>query len=190
MQSKASRPRSVLPMSLERRICGRAVGERINASDRSARRCAFPARPKSGHAAGSGPGRPRHVAELAPRFPPPRTIFALNAFFMSAPPDVASLPRARLERSRQLARRVLSIAAVACLTVVALYVVAANAFLWTGLFERVVDADPDTLDVHYERGWSLLPGHVHAKKLSIRGRDSNVEWMLRIDSVEFRVSLF
>jgi hypothetical protein len=70
----------------------------------------------------------------------------------------------------------------------AFYVVGMNVFLSTSLFEKAVDADPMTIDVHYRRAWSVWPGLIHARDLSIRSRDSNVEFMLRIDQVRFRVS--
>jgi hypothetical protein len=70
------------------------------------------------------------------------------------------------------------------------YVIAINVFLSTSLFSRVVNAKPDVIDVHYQRAWSLVPWKVHAKTLSIRGRDSNVEWILRLDEVEFDPSFF
>src|SRR5256885_15788673 len=70
-----------------------------------------------------------------------------------------------------------------------LYLAGANLFLSTSLFERLIDQDPLTIDVHFDRGWTILPGHLHAKNLSIRGRDSNVEWILRIDDVDFDLSL-
>ncbi len=69
-----------------------------------------------------------------------------------------------------------------------LYLVAINFFLSTSLFEKVVDGDPATIDIHFARAWSLLPGSIHAERLSIRGRDSHVEWILRLDRVDFRVS--
>ena len=68
------------------------------------------------------------------------------------------------------------------------YLVGINLFLSTALFEMAIDADPKTLDIHFERGWSLRPGRVHAKDLSIRSRDGSVEWMLRIDDVQFDLS--
>jgi hypothetical protein len=68
------------------------------------------------------------------------------------------------------------------------YLVAINVFLSTALFERVVDGDPRTLDIHYDRGWSLWPGRVHARSLSVRSRDGSVEWMLRIRKVQFDLS--
>lgn len=81
-------------------------------------------------------------------------------------------------------------AAIALVTVAALYVVLANAFLSTGWFARVVNGYPETIDVHYARGWTLWPGTVHARDLSIRATDSNVEWIVRIDQVTFEVSLW
>jgi hypothetical protein len=74
------------------------------------------------------------------------------------------------------------------LGVAALYVVAMNVFLSTSLFARVIDRDPDAIDIHYRRGWSIVPGRIHARGLSIRGRDGNVEWILRLDEVVFDVS--
>ncbi|MDP9151319.1 MAG: hypothetical protein M3O36_15460 [Myxococcota bacterium] len=68
------------------------------------------------------------------------------------------------------------------------HAVAMNVFLSTALFEKVVDGKPETIDIHYRRGWSVVPGRIHAQDLSIRGRDGNVEWILRLDEVEFEVS--
>ena len=72
----------------------------------------------------------------------------------------------------------------------AFYVVAINVFLSTPLFEKVIDQDPESIDIHYRRGWSFWPGHIHARDLSIRGKDSHVEWVLRLDRVEFGVSFW
>ncbi len=87
------------------------------------------------------------------------------------------------------ARRVLVIVAIALVGGEAFYLVAMNVFLSTSLFERFIDATPDVVDIHYTRGWSLLPTRVHAKNLSIRATDSHVEWILRFDDVEFDCSL-
>jgi hypothetical protein len=76
----------------------------------------------------------------------------------------------------------------ALLAVALFHAVVINVFLSTGLFARIVDRQPDVIDVHFSRGWSLIPGHIHAKNLSIRGRDGNIEWILRLDDVEFDVS--
>lgn len=72
----------------------------------------------------------------------------------------------------------------------ALYAIAMNVFLSTSLFEKVVDGDARTIWVGFRRGWSIVPGTVHARDLAIRSSDSNVEWILRIDEVRFEVSLF
>ncbi|MBX3210112.1 MAG: hypothetical protein KF764_34090 [Labilithrix sp.] len=71
----------------------------------------------------------------------------------------------------------------------ALYVVAINTLLSTSLFDRLVNQDPETIRIRYTRGWSLLPGRVHAEGLSIRSSDSNVEWRLSLDEVTFDVSV-
>jgi hypothetical protein len=68
------------------------------------------------------------------------------------------------------------------------YAIAINVFLSTPLFARVVNGKPQTLDVHYSRAWSIVPWRIHARNLSIRGRDSNVEWSLHIDEVRFAVT--
>jgi len=84
--------------------------------------------------------------------------------------------------------RVCGVAVLAVLAVELLYLAAMNLFLSTSLFEEVLDGDPSTIDIHFARGWSILPGRIHAEGLSIRGRDSHVEWILRLDRVDFRVS--
>ena len=81
-------------------------------------------------------------------------------------------------------------AAVAIVSLYALYVVAINVFLSTSLFERTINGDPETLLITFERGWSVVPGRVHARNLSIRSSDSHVQWILRIEKVAFRVSFY
>jgi hypothetical protein len=85
------------------------------------------------------------------------------------------------------ARKVALASVVAILSLSALYVVAANVFLSTSLFEELVDRDAEHLDVHFHRGWSIVPGRVHAQKPSIRSSDSRVEWILRVDEVALRM---
>jgi hypothetical protein len=92
-------------------------------------------------------------------------------------------------RALLLGGRVLRLVATAALVVEASYVVAVNVFLSTPLFDKVVNATPDAVDIHYARGWSVFPTRIHAKNLSIRGTDSHIEWILRLDEVEFECSL-
>ena len=77
---------------------------------------------------------------------------------------------------------------MAILSLYALYVVAINVFLSTSLFEKVFNGRPDRFFISFERGWSIFPGRVHARKLTLRHRDSQVEFQLRIEKVVFRVS--
>ncbi len=93
--------------------------------------------------------------------------------------------RARL---RHLLGRVAKVLLLALGGAYLAYLVGINLFMSTALFGWAINANPGTLDVHFERGWSLRPGRVHAKNLSIRSRDGSVEWMLRIDEVQFDLS--
>jgi hypothetical protein len=88
------------------------------------------------------------------------------------------------------ARRAIIRIAVAILSLYALYVAAINVFLSTSLFEKVLDQDPETLFVSYERGWSIWPGRIQARHLIIRSSDSHVQWVLRIDRCVFDISFF
>ena len=92
------------------------------------------------------------------------------------------------KRRRPLGVRLLRVAIEALVALALLYLVGINVFLSTPLFAKVIDADPDTIDIHYRRGWSVVPGHIHAKDLSIRGRDRHVEWILRLDEADFDMS--
>jgi hypothetical protein len=68
------------------------------------------------------------------------------------------------------------------------YLVGMNVFLRTHLFRDAAGADPETLLIDYASAYSVWPGRIHVEGLSIRGRDSNVEWILLIDRCDFRVS--
>ena len=78
---------------------------------------------------------------------------------------------------------------VAILSLLLVWWIGANVFLSTSLFERVVNQDPRAVEIHFARAWSWWPGQAHAEKLSIRGTDSNIEWVLTLDDVDFDVSL-
>src|SRR5262245_47262212 len=78
--------------------------------------------------------------------------------------------------------------AVGMVALFAAYLVAANVLVGTTLLPRLLNGHPDALRVDYASAWSLYPGHVRAKGLSIRGKDSNVEWLLELDDVTFSVA--
>ncbi|AKU96752.1 hypothetical protein AKJ09_03416 [Labilithrix luteola] len=69
------------------------------------------------------------------------------------------------------------------------YVVAVNLFLSTPLFEAALGRDPDTIAIGLDRAWSILPGRVHCSNLVIRGRDSSLEWIVRIDEADVDIAL-
>lgn len=71
-----------------------------------------------------------------------------------------------------------------------LYLIAANTLLRTRILRDHINHDPTRMDLEYESAWSLLPGVVHVRQLTIRGRGDGVEWWLHIDQAKFRVGLF
>ena len=85
-------------------------------------------------------------------------------------------------------RRLATWLAVAILSSYLVFLVAMNVFLSTSLFGKALNADPGTIFISFERGWSLWPGRVHARKLVIRSSDSCVQFILRIDSCDFTFS--
>jgi hypothetical protein len=98
-------------------------------------------------------------------------------------------PPRRTAPAAGLRGRVIRAAVVAIALAYALYLVPMNVFLSTSLFGIVVNNDPVTLDIHFERGWSWFPTRIYARNLDIRSSDSNVEWILHLDEVEFDLSL-
>ncbi|MGZ3424477.1 MAG: hypothetical protein ACXVEE_41845, partial [Polyangiales bacterium] len=83
--------------------------------------------------------------------------------------------------------RLIRAAIVATVSLFVLYVVAANVFLSTSLFEKVVRTG--SVVIRFERAWSIFPQHVHVRKLFIRGQDSSLEWQVTLDQVELDISL-
>jgi hypothetical protein len=69
-----------------------------------------------------------------------------------------------------------------------LYLVGMNVFVRTRLFRNAISFDPDSFRVDYASAYSVLPGRIHVEGLTIRGRDSAVEWILNLDRCDFRVS--
>jgi hypothetical protein len=88
-----------------------------------------------------------------------------------------------LRRFARLAR----LAAYTLMGIAVLYLGGMNVFLGTHLFRNLISAEPESLRVEYDRAYSLWPGRIHVEGLSIRGRDSNIEWILRLDRCDFHV---
>ncbi len=85
-------------------------------------------------------------------------------------------------------RRVARITAIALVASVVAYFVGMNVFLRTRLFRSAITSDTGSLLVDYRSAYSPWPGRIHVEGLVIRGRDSSVEWILRLDRCDFRVS--
>jgi hypothetical protein len=91
---------------------------------------------------------------------------------------------------RSWPRRLLTVVAVAVLSLYALYVAAINIVYSTPLFAKLVAAgDPEMVFVSYEQAWSIWPGRTHARGLVIRSSDSHVQWILRCETCVFDISM-
>jgi hypothetical protein len=86
------------------------------------------------------------------------------------------------------ARRAFRFVALFVVGAWALYLVAMNVFVRTRLLRGLLDEDPGSLLVDYRSAYSIVPGRIQVERLSIRGRDSNIEWILLLDRCDFRVS--
>src|SRR5579872_7426712 len=62
-----------------------------------------------------------------------------------------------------------------------------NVFVRTRLFRNLISADPDAILVDYSSAYSIWPGRIEVRNLHIRGRDSNIEWILVLDRCSFAV---
>ena len=69
-----------------------------------------------------------------------------------------------------------------------LYLIGMNVFIRTRLFRDAISFDPDSFLLDYTSAYSVLPGRIHVDGLTIRGRDTAVEWVLTLDRCDFRVS--
>jgi hypothetical protein len=75
----------------------------------------------------------------------------------------------------------------ACIGLLLVYWVAGNVLLKTRLFRRMVDASPEQLWIEYSSAYTIIPGTIHVDGLTIRGSDSAVQWILRLDRCDFHV---
>jgi hypothetical protein len=71
----------------------------------------------------------------------------------------------------------------------ALWIVAAQAFLWTPLLRRLINAHTPSVHVEYRFAWSILPGFVHVSGLVITAQDRHIQWRLGIDSARASIAV-
>lgn len=72
----------------------------------------------------------------------------------------------------------------------ALYLVAAQAFLWTPLLRAVVNAESPAIHLEYRSAWSAWPGRVHATGVRLTSQDRAVQWQLDVDRVAASIAVW
>jgi hypothetical protein len=107
-------------------------------------------------------------------------------------------PRGPADRPARWVRFIaLAVASVAILAVS--YGLVANAILRTHLLRNAISGPEQSFAIHgsssallldYETAYSIVPGRVHVEGLTIRGRDSAIEWRLTLDQADVDISLF
>ena len=106
---------------------------------------------------------------------------------MAVPQDYEHPPHSK--GFRQLPLRGMAVGAgILVASVAVLYLVGINVFLRTRLFRNAISADPIAFRVEYKNAYSIVPGRIHVEGLTIRGRDSSIEWILATDNCDFRVA--
>lgn len=116
---------------------------------------------------------------------------------MIAPVDSApaSLPRTHqaLSRARRFVRRGprwLRIGLYAVVGTFLVYLLAANVILRTSLLRGWISDDESTLRLEYRSAWSLYPGHVAIRDLSLRYQDSNIQMLILLERATLKIDLF
>lgn len=82
-------------------------------------------------------------------------------------------------------RRVL----VAALALQLLYVLTANVMLATHAVDRMVNASTDDVEMHVGSGWTVLPGYVHLRDVSIRVNDTDLQAFVYVEQASAHVSM-
>lgn len=80
-------------------------------------------------------------------------------------------------------------AALAVAAAWALWIVAAQAFLWTPLLRSLINARSPTVHVEYRFAWSVFPGIVHVSGLVITAQDRHLQWRLGIDDARSSIAV-
>jgi hypothetical protein len=71
-----------------------------------------------------------------------------------------------------------------------LYEVVGNVIISTDALRGLTNVTPDVLTVDYGRAWTLWPGTVHVKDLTVRFQDHNIQFLLRLDEAEVDIALW
>ena len=79
--------------------------------------------------------------------------------------------------------------ALALALLAAAYLVGANVFLLPSIGPHVISRKPEKLTVSWQRAWSLWPGSVRARGLTVSGENLVNQWYVALDHARLRVSL-
>ena len=91
--------------------------------------------------------------------------------------------------ARSPALRALRGILLAAASVWALWLVAAQALLWTPLLRNLIHSHTPKLRLEYRFAWSVIPGVVHVRNLVLTGQDRGVEWRLALDEARTFIAL-
>jgi hypothetical protein len=81
-----------------------------------------------------------------------------------------------------LKRALIGILAVA-VALECVYLLAVNVFLNTDLAPKTINRRPERFEMRWSAGWSLWPGMVSLRDISLRGRSAHRDWYAHLDSV-------
>ena len=91
---------------------------------------------------------------------------------------------------KKSSRRWLIIAVIALLAVEVAYVIGANMFLNSERAFDLINRQPEKLWLHWQNGWTLIPGVVQLEGLQIRGQDRTFQWHAQVDEITTSMSLW
>jgi len=100
-------------------------------------------------------------------------------------PERAAVPPMNWRRIGRLSRWLLLLVAVE-----PLYVLVANATLYSGVIERVASKRPESFQMGWKRAYSPWPGRVYLSGFHLRLQDSQIQFRLAVDSATVDVDLW
>ena len=104
---------------------------------------------------------------------------------------MASEPRQQGAAGRaQALGRVTRMLALAAAGAWGLYVLAAQALLWTPLLRALINAEAPTVRLEYRRAWSAWPGRVYVHGLRLTSQDRAVQWQLDIEGATVSIAFW